>query len=68
MSNILSAIEFNEMRNKEYADYCEKCIKNGVEPAKQSTYFPTIPVKYGFVRFNSFGEYAWKKRKKDFSY
>jgi len=58
--------QFNEMQNASYAEYCEKCNNNGVKPEPQSRYFPTIGVKYGYVVYNRFGEYVWKRRKSDF--
>lgn len=67
MSNILSAKEFNKMQNEHYAEYSAKCKANGLQPQPQTRYFPCVPVKYGYVRFNSFGEHTWKKRKCDFN-
>jgi hypothetical protein len=67
MAHILSAKGFNKMQNDHYTEYCTKCKANGVVPETQSKYFPTVPVKYGYVRFNSFGEHTWKKRKSDFN-
>ena len=65
MSNILSAVAFNEMQNNNYTEYCVVCKANNVQPEPQSRYFPTVPVKYGYVRFNSFGEYTWNRLKKN---
>lgn len=60
--------KFNELQNESYIEYCQKCTQNGIQPEPQSRYFPIVPVKYGYVICNQFGEIHWKKRKKDFDY
>jgi len=65
MSNIVSTKEFIRMQDANYAEYVAKCNANNVQPEKQSRYFPKPAVKYGYVRFNSHGEYAWNRLKRN---
>lgn len=63
-NEIISVKQFNENQQKKYADYCQKCINNGVKPFHISRYFYICPIKYGYIYENNFGEIFWAKTKK----
>ena len=61
-----SVKNYNLRQDREYLEYCNNCISNGIEPTKQSRYFAKISVNYGFIVETQCNGIVWKKRKKDF--
>lgn len=60
--------KFNEMQDKLYLEYCERCMKNNIRPEHRDRYFPKIKVKYGYVVMNRCNEIYWRKKKSDFGF
>jgi hypothetical protein len=62
--DILSAKKFNDLQDRRFSEYKKKCLENNVPHEPQNRYFEKLPIKYGFIFQNSFGEQIWKKTKK----
>lgn len=68
---IMSAINFDKWQIEARERYIEQAILGGIpqDIAEEYAikYYPTIGLKYGYVKVHRHG-YVWKKRKKDLAY
>ena len=65
MNYSIPAKKYNQRQKKLYAEYCQKCKEQGIEPFPQERYFPLCSVNYGYIIEGKCNQIFWFKNSPD---